>query len=46
MEALLIIAGIGVLALSIPLMRVLVNFVLRTHTPMTNYTEDDSQDVP
>jgi hypothetical protein len=46
MEALLIVAGIGVLALSIPLMRALVNLVLRTHTPTTNYTDDDAQDVP
>jgi hypothetical protein len=42
MEALLIIVGIGILALSIPLMRVLVNFVLRTHPPMTNYERHDS----
>jgi hypothetical protein len=42
METLLILAGIGVLALSIPLMRVLVNFVLRTHPPTTNYTGHDS----
>ena len=41
MEALLIVLGIGVLALSIPLMRVVMNFVLRTR-PTTNYTGHDS----
>ena len=41
MEALLILAGIGVLALSIPLMRVLLNSILRTR-PTTNYTGHDS----
>jgi len=42
MEALLIIVGIGILALSIPLIRVRVNFVFRIHPPMTNYERHDS----
>ena len=41
MEALLIVGGIGVLALGIPLIRVLVHFILRTRPSTTTYTGYD-----
>jgi len=42
MEALLVVAGVGALALSIPLMRVAMNLILRTYPSTTNYTSHDS----